>query len=42
MGFFEQNAYLLVLAATLLIWFGMFFYTYRIDKRIQKIEKEKL
>jgi CcmD family protein len=42
MGLFEQNAYIVVLTATLLIWFGMFFYTYKIDKRIQKMEKEKL
>jgi CcmD family protein len=42
MGFFEQNAYLIVLIATLLIWSGMFYYTLKIDKRIQKMEKEKL
>jgi hypothetical protein len=27
MGFFEQYSYIIVLAATLLIWFGMYFYT---------------
>ncbi len=40
MGFFEQNAYLVVLAASLLIWGGMYFYMYKMDKRIQKMEKE--
>jgi CcmD family protein len=42
MGFFEQYAYLVVLTATLVVWGGMFFYTYRIDKRIQQMEKEKI
>jgi CcmD family protein len=42
MGFFEHYAYLVVLAATLLVWFGMFFYTYKIDKRIRQMEKEEL
>ena len=42
MGFFEQYAYLVVLAATLLIWGTMFFYTYKIDKRIRLMEKEEL
>ena len=40
MGFFEQNAYLVVLVVTLLVWFGMYYYTYRLDKRIQKLENE--
>jgi hypothetical protein len=42
MGFFEQNAYLMVLIATLLIWGGIYYYMFRLDKRIGKIEKEKL
>jgi hypothetical protein len=42
MGFFEQNAFLIVLVVTLLVWLGMYYYTYRLDKRIQKLEKELL
>jgi preprotein translocase subunit YajC len=41
MGFFEQNAYLVVLVVSLLIWAGMYFYMYKMDKRIKKMEKEK-
>jgi CcmD family protein len=40
MGFFEQNAYLVVLVVTLLVWFGIYYYSFRLDKRIQKLEKE--
>lgn len=40
MGFFEQNAYLVVLVVTLLVWFGMYYYTYKLDKRIGKLENE--
>jgi hypothetical protein len=40
MGFFEQNAYLVVLVASLLVWGGMYYYMYKIDKRIQKLEND--
>jgi uncharacterized membrane protein YsdA (DUF1294 family) len=40
MGFFEQYAYLVVLVVTLLIWSGLYFYMYKLDKRIGKMEKE--
>jgi hypothetical protein len=40
MGFFEQNAYLVVLAVSLIVWAGMYFYMYKMDKRIQKMEKD--
>ena len=40
MGFFEQYAYLVVLAVSLLIWSGMYYYMYKIDKRIRKMEEE--
>jgi len=40
MGFFGQYAYLVVLVVSLLIWSGMYFYMYKMDKRIGKMEKE--
>ncbi len=39
--FLEKNSYFVVLIITLLIWIGMFFYLFRIDKKIQKIENQK-
>jgi hypothetical protein len=39
-GFFEQYAYLVVLVVSLLVWFGMYYYMFRLDKRIGKMEKE--
>jgi CcmD family protein len=40
-SFLEKNSYYVVLIITLLIWLGMFFYLFRIDKKIQKIENQK-
>ena len=40
MGFFEQYAYLIVLVVSLLVWTGMYFYMYKLDKRIGKMEEE--
>ncbi len=42
MGFFVQYAYLVVLAVSLVVWGGMYFYLYRMDKRLQKMEKENI
>jgi len=40
MGFFEQYAYLVVLVVSLLVWTGMYYYMYKLDKRIGKMEEE--
>ena len=40
MGFFEQYAYLVVLVISLLVWIGMYYYMYKLDKRIGKMEEE--
>lgn len=39
--FLEKNAMYIVLLIALIIWIGLFFYIFRLDKRIKKIEKEK-
>jgi CcmD family protein len=38
--FFEQYAYYIVLAVTLAVWSGLFFYILSIDKKLKKLEKE--
>ena len=38
--FFEKNAMYIVLLIALIIWIGLFFYMFRIDKKLKKIEKE--
>jgi CcmD family protein len=38
--FFEKNAMYIVLLIALIIWIGLFFYMFRLDKRIKKLEKE--
>jgi CcmD family protein len=39
--FLEKNAMYIVLLIALIIWIGLFFYIFRLDKRIKKLEKEK-
>jgi len=39
--FLEKNAMYIVLLIALIIWIGLFFYMFRLDKRIEKLEKEK-
>ncbi|MCX6163737.1 MAG: CcmD family protein [Ignavibacteriae bacterium] len=39
--FLEKNAMYIVLLIALIIWIGLFFYMFRLDKRIKKLEKEK-
>ncbi|MBL8017279.1 MAG: CcmD family protein [Ignavibacteria bacterium] len=41
MEFLEQYSNYIVLVITLIIWAGIFFYMYSIDKKLNKIEKEK-
>ncbi|HMT12905.1 MAG TPA: CcmD family protein [Ignavibacteria bacterium] len=41
MEFLEQYSNYIVLVITLVIWAGIFFYMYSIDKKLNKIEKEK-
>ncbi len=41
MEFLEQYSNYIVLAVTLVTWAGIFFYMYSIDKKLNKIEKEK-
>jgi CcmD family protein len=37
--FLEQHSVYVVLVVVLMIWTGLFFYLYRIDKRVKKLEK---
>ncbi|MFA5404482.1 MAG: CcmD family protein [Ignavibacteria bacterium] len=39
--FLEKNAMYIVLLIALIIWIGLFFYMFRLDKRIKKLEKDK-
>ena len=39
--FLEKNAMYIVLLIALIIWIGLFFYMFRLDKRIKKLENEK-
>jgi CcmD family protein len=39
--FLEKNAMYIVMLIALIIWIGIFFYIFRLDKRIKKLEKEK-
>lgn len=41
MEFLEQYSNYIVLVITLIMWAGVFFYMYSIDKKLNKIEKEK-
>jgi CcmD family protein len=38
--FLEKNAMYIVLLIALIIWIGLYFYMFRLDKRIKKLEKE--
>jgi len=37
--FLEKNALYIVLLIALIIWIGLFFYIFRIDKKLKKLEK---
>lgn len=37
--FLEQNSTYIVLLIVLMIWAGLFFYVFRIDQRVKKLEK---
>lgn len=37
--FLEQNSVYIVLLIVLMIWAGLFFYIFRIDQRVKKLEK---
>jgi CcmD family protein len=37
--FLEQHSVYVVLIVVLMIWAGLFFYLYRIDQRVRKLEK---
>jgi CcmD family protein len=39
--FLEQNSYVVVLGAVLVIWCGVFLYMLRIEKRVKKLEEKK-
>jgi CcmD family protein len=39
--FLEKNAMYIVLLIAMIIWVGLFFYMFRLDSRIKKLEKEK-
>jgi len=36
--FLEQNAIYVVMLIVLMIWAGLFFYLYRIDKQVKELE----
>lgn len=38
--FFENNSLYIVLVINLLIWFGIFFFMQRVEKKLTKLEKE--
>jgi CcmD family protein len=37
--FLEKNALYIVLLIALIIWIGLFFYIFRMDKKLKKLEK---
>lgn len=39
--FLEKNAMYIVLLIALIIWLGLYFYIFRLDRKINKLEKEK-
>lgn len=39
--FFANNQLYIVLAIALVIWFGIFVYIFRVDKKLTKLEKEE-
>jgi len=40
LDFFQQNQLYVVLTVVLLIWAGILFYLWRIDRRVQNIENQ--
>ncbi|MEO8399053.1 MAG: CcmD family protein [Ignavibacteriaceae bacterium] len=38
--FLEKNSIFIVLIIVLIVWSGIFFYLFNIDKRIKSVEKE--
>lgn len=40
-NFFADNQLYVVLAIALVIWFGIFVYIFRIDKKLKKLEKQE-
>ncbi len=38
--FFTQNALYIVLFVVLVIWFGIFAYLFRIERKVRKLEQE--
>jgi CcmD family protein len=41
MDFFVSSSNVVVLIITLMIWSGFFFYVFKVDRRISKLEKGK-
>jgi CcmD family protein len=39
-SFFQQNQMYVVLTVVLLIWAGIVFYLWRIDRKVQKLENQ--
>jgi len=39
-SFFSQNAIYIVMIIVLIVWIGVFFYLFNLDKRLKNIEKE--
>ncbi len=38
--FLEKNSIFIVMIIVLIVWAGVFFYLYSLDKRIKNVEKE--
>jgi len=38
--FLEKNSIYIVMIIVLIVWAGVFFYLYNLDKRIKNVEKE--
>jgi len=38
--FLEKNSIYIVMIIVLIVWSGVFFYLYNLDKRIKNVEKE--
>jgi CcmD family protein len=38
--FLEKNSIFIVMIIVLIVWTGVFFYLYSLDKRIKNVEKE--
>jgi len=38
--FLENNSYYVVLIITLIIWIGIFWYLFRLDKKIRRMESQ--